>query len=144
MRLGTTGCPVRSYSLMPLYQFLMSTLAMILNASLYLSPVPIQFQQSRKLYSADSAPASLGNSASLSDWAFSKASLKRLASRWSRFSKAKVSRVGRICYVLSLFANRIASVCGSGSPSLTSAAAFHTQLRSLPTLGESFMSGTTA
>lgn len=38
----------------------------------------------------------------------------------------------------------MASVCASGSPSLTSAAAFHTQLLSLPTLGVSFMSGTTA
>ena len=46
-------------------------------------------------------------------------------------------------HVLSLLANRIARVWGSGSPSLTSAAAFQTQLRSLPTLGESFMSGTT-
>jgi len=45
--------------------------------------------------------------------------------------------------LLSLFANLIASVDASGSPSLTSAAAFQTQLRSLPTLGESFMSGTT-
>lgn len=46
--------------------------------------------------------------------------------------------------LLSLFANRIASVCGSpAGSSLTSIAVFHTQLRSLPTLGESFMSGTT-
>jgi hypothetical protein len=45
---------------------------------------------------------------------------------------------------LSLLAKRIARVCASGSPSLTSAAAFQTQLRSLPTLGDSFMSGTTA
>ena len=45
--------------------------------------------------------------------------------------------------LLSLLANLIARVCASGSPSLTSAAAFHTQLRSLPTFGESFMSGTT-
>ena len=37
----------------------------------------------------------------------------------------------------------MASVQASGSPSETSAAAFHTQLRSEPTLGESFMSGTT-
>jgi len=37
----------------------------------------------------------------------------------------------------------MASVCASGSPSLTSAAAFQTQLLSLPTLGESFISGTT-
>lgn len=57
---------------------------------------------------------------------------------------ARVSEVEDGWNVLSLLANRIASVCGSGSPSLTSAAAFHTQLRSLPTLGESFMSGTTA
>ena len=45
--------------------------------------------------------------------------------------------------ILWLLANLIASVHASGSPSLTSAAAFQTQLRSLPTLGESFMSGTT-
>lgn len=45
--------------------------------------------------------------------------------------------------LLSLLANRIARVCASGSPSLTSAEVFHTQLRSLPTLGESFMSGVT-
>ena len=45
---------------------------------------------------------------------------------------------------LSEFANRIAKVCASGSPSLTSAATFQTQLRSLPTLGESFISGVTA
>jgi hypothetical protein len=37
----------------------------------------------------------------------------------------------------------MARVEASGSPSLTSAAAFHTQLRSLPTFGDSFMSGTT-
>ena len=67
---------------------------MTLNASLlYLSPVRIQSQHFCKLYSADSAPASLGNSASLSDWAFSKASLKRLASGWLRFSMAKVQGV---------------------------------------------------
>jgi hypothetical protein len=46
-------------------------------------------------------------------------------------------------YSLSLLAKRMARVCASGSPSLTSAAAFQTQLRSLPTLGDSFMSGTT-
>ena len=46
--------------------------------------------------------------------------------------------------LLSLLANRMARVCASGSPSLTSAAAFQTQLRSLPTFGESFMSGTTS
>ncbi len=46
--------------------------------------------------------------------------------------------------LLSLLANRIARVCGSPpGTSLTSIAVFHTQLRSLPTLGESFMSGTT-
>ena len=48
-----------------------------------------------------------------------------------------------LMYSLSLLANRMAKVCASGSPSLTSAAAFQTQLRSLPTFGESFMSGTT-
>ena len=45
--------------------------------------------------------------------------------------------------LLSELANRIANVTASGSPSLTSAAAFQTQLRSEPTLGESFISGTT-
>lgn len=45
--------------------------------------------------------------------------------------------------LLSLLAKRMARVAASGSPSLTSAAAFQTQLRSLPTFGESFMSGTT-
>jgi len=44
---------------------------------------------------------------------------------------------------LSLLANRIAKVCASGSPSLTSAAAFQTQDRSDPTFGLNFMSGTT-
>lgn len=47
-------------------------------------------------------------------------------------------------YVLSELANRIARVTASGSPSLTSAAAFHTQLRSEPTLGDRVISGTTA
>lgn len=47
-------------------------------------------------------------------------------------------------HLLSELANRMARVRASGSPSLTSAAAFHTQLRSEPTLGESFISGTTA
>lgn len=45
--------------------------------------------------------------------------------------------------VLSELAKRIARVTASASPSLTSAAAFHTQLRSDPTLGDSFISGTT-
>lgn len=45
--------------------------------------------------------------------------------------------------LLSEFANRMARVWASGSPSLTSAAAFQTQLLSDPTLGESFISGTT-
>jgi hypothetical protein len=49
----------------------------------------------------------------------------------------------RIRDLLSEFANRMARVCASGSPSLTSAAAFQTQLRSDPTLGDSFISGTT-
>lgn len=44
---------------------------------------------------------------------------------------------------LSELAKRIARVTASASPSLTSAAAFHTQLRSDPTLGDSFISGTT-
>lgn len=84
-----------------------------------------------------------------------KASLKRLASirvrlisqserkkrGWKRGLKAEQWNWRDI---LSLLANRMASVCASGSPSLTSAAAFQTQLRSLPTLGESFMSGTTS
>lgn len=47
-------------------------------------------------------------------------------------------------HVLSELANRIARVTASGSPSLTSAAAFHTQLRSEPTLGDRVISGTTA
>lgn len=46
-------------------------------------------------------------------------------------------------YLLSELANRMARVWASGSPSLTSAAAFQTQLRSLPTFGDSFISGTT-
>jgi hypothetical protein len=45
--------------------------------------------------------------------------------------------------LLSALAKRMARVDASGSPSDTSAAAFHTQLRSLPTFGESFISGTT-
>lgn len=45
--------------------------------------------------------------------------------------------------LLSLLAKRMARVQASGSPSLTSAAAFQTQLRSLPTLALSVMSGTT-
>lgn len=45
--------------------------------------------------------------------------------------------------ILSELAKRIARVTASASPSLTSAAAFHTQLRSDPTLGDSFISGTT-
>lgn len=48
-----------------------------------------------------------------------------------------------ILHLLSELAKRMAKVCASGSPSLTSAEVFHTQLLSLPTLGESFMSGTT-
>lgn len=43
---------------------------------------------------------------------------------------------------LSELAKRMARVTASGSPSLTSAAAFHTQDRSEPTLGDSFISGT--
>lgn len=58
-----------------------------------------------------------------------------------RISRERVQKGVR--NVLSLLANLIARVWASGSPSLTSAAAFHTQLRSLPTFGESFMSGTT-
>ena len=46
--------------------------------------------------------------------------------------------------LLSGLAKRIARVWASGSPSLTSADVFHTQLLSLPTLGESFISGTTS
>lgn len=45
--------------------------------------------------------------------------------------------------LLSLLAKRMANVQASGSPSLTSAVAFQTQLRSLPTFGDSFMAGTT-
>lgn len=44
---------------------------------------------------------------------------------------------------LSLLAKRMARVCFSGSPSETSAVVFQTQLRSLPTLGLNFISGTT-
>lgn len=44
--------------------------------------------------------------------------------------------------LLSELAKRMARVTASGSPSLTSAAAFHTQDRSEPTLGDSFISGT--
>jgi hypothetical protein len=73
--------------------------------------------------SSVSALSSEPNRASFSFCAFKKASLKRLA-----FSELP---------------NRIASVTASGSPSLTSAAAFQTQDRSLPTLGDSFISGTT-
>lgn len=43
---------------------------------------------------------------------------------------------------LSGLAKRMARVTASASPSLTSAAAFHTQLLSEPTLGDSFISGT--
>lgn len=50
---------------------------------------------------------------------------------------------GKASHVLSELAKRIAKVTASGSPSLTSAAAFQTQLRSEPTLGESLISGTT-
>jgi hypothetical protein len=46
--------------------------------------------------------------------------------------------------LLSGLAKRMARVTPSGSPSLTSAAAFQTQLRSEPTLGDSFISGTTS
>lgn len=46
--------------------------------------------------------------------------------------------------LLSLLPNLIAKVWASGSPSETSAATFQTQLRSLPTLGDNFMSGVTA
>lgn len=46
--------------------------------------------------------------------------------------------------ILSLLANRMANVWASGSPSLTSAAAFHTQLLSLPTFGSRCIFGTTA
>jgi hypothetical protein len=53
-------------------------------------------------------------------------------------------RANTMGHSLSLLAKRMARVWASGSPSLTSAAAFHTQLRSEPTLGDSFMSGTTA
>lgn len=71
------------------------------------------------------------------------ASLKRLASAKDVSKTIAEFASDQMKNVLSLFANRIARVCASGSPSLTSAAAFQTQLRSLPTLGESFISGTT-
>ena len=81
-------------------------------------------------------------SASFSCCALMNASLKRFASvEMLAIPSHHLVRPRRNS--LSLFANRIASVQASGSPSLTSAAAFHTQLRSLPTFGESFMSGTT-
>lgn len=94
MRMGTIGCPVQIYAIGSIsYKHARHDLKCF---ALYLSPVPIQFQHFCNLYSGDSAPASLGNNASLSDWAFSKASLKRLASGKSRFSMAKVSVLGRI------------------------------------------------
>lgn len=56
----------------------------------------------------------------------------------------KCVRVHKGLHILSELANRMARVTASGSPSLTSAAAFHTQLRSEPTLGDRVISGTTA
>ena len=56
---------------------------------------------------------------------------------------SQIDQNGWAVNILSELAKRIARVTASGSPSLTSAAAFQTQLRSLPTLGDSFMSGTT-
>lgn len=79
-----------------------------------------------------------------------KASLKRFAS--GKLCRVLVCRDidggkeegGNGENLLSLLANRMARVWGSPAGfSLTSIAVFHTQLRSLPTLGESFMSGTT-
>lgn len=78
---------------------------------------------------------------SFSCCALMKASLKRLASVVMLASF--MYTVGSQHHLLSLLANRMAKVCASGSPSLTSAAAFHTQDRSDPTLGLNFMSGTT-
>ena len=87
--------------------------------------------------------ASLVNKASFSCWALMKASLKRLASRQHQLVMPPKFPGSARRHVLSLLANRMAKVWGSGSPSLTSAAAFQTQLLSLPTLGDSFISGTT-
>lgn len=56
--------------------------------------------------------------------------------------KGKYGRFSNNRNALSELAKRIARVTASASPSLTSAAAFQTQERSEPTLGESFISGT--
>jgi hypothetical protein len=72
-----------------------------------------------------------------------KASLNRLASASHVSRSAPFVNLALARNSLSELLNRIANVTASGSPSLTSAAAFHTQLRSEPTFGESFISGTT-
>ena len=77
--------------------------------------------------------------------AFTNAALNSLAS--TKHNLSIISLITRSCTealdLLSEFENRMANVCASGSPSLTSAAVFHTQLRSLPTFGCNFISGTT-
>lgn len=100
------------------------------------------FFSSSALVSSAAPSAALENRASFSFWAWMKASLKALASTRYQYKNTTARRAS--CFdSLSELAKRMARVTASGSPSLTSAAAFHTQLRSEPTLGESFISGTT-
>ena len=68
-----------------------------------------------------------------------KASLKRLASAVLLAQSLKRG----VRHLLSLLPKRMAKVCASGSPSETSVATFQTQDRSLPTLGDNFISGVT-
>lgn len=112
-------------------------------------------QQKKKplfaLHNSPVAGAGAWGSPSCSCWPFMKASLKRFASGklyrvlvYGNIDGGRKRREVKKKNLLSLLANRIASVWGSPAGfSLTSIAVFHTQLRSLPTLGESFMSGTT-
>lgn len=112
-------------------------------------------QQKKKplfaLHNSPVAGAGAWGSPSCSCWPFMKASLKRFASGklyrvlvYGNIDGWRKRREVKKKNLLSLLANRIASVWGSPAGfSLTSIAVFHTQLRSLPTLGESFMSGTT-
>ena len=102
------------------------------------------------------------NRRSSSCWALMKASLNAFASIISQRAAAskqtvrpvkseksadewqqKAALEGKTIDLLSLLAKRMARVHASGSPSLTSAVAFQTQLRSLPTFGDSFIAGTT-
>lgn len=62
---------------------------------------------------------------------------------WRRLVRAGEAFCRDTQNILSELPKRMARVTASGSPSLTSAAAFHTQDRSEPTLGDSFISGTT-